>query len=165
MMNHLQEEFSFFSSFIPSAFERYLLGVGAVIGSFSSFFFGDKVKEFLLWLFIFVFVDFVLGTIASVKNGEWDSGKCYAGVIKKFIIFLLVALTHGLDVFLSDVVQTNLIQYSLIGAFLVWEFGSIIENIVLCGWGSIIPKCVLIGVKSAKESMNKKAEDIGDKFD
>lgn len=75
--------------------------VGGAVGGAFSFAFGD-VKPLIFWLAVFVTCDFINAWLAALKNKNWDNSKLFFGVIKKVIMFSIIALAHGLDESLHD---------------------------------------------------------------
>ena len=71
--------------------------VGGSMGGIFTFLYGDAVP-LLIWLVVFVILDFVTGTLAAILNGTWTSKRNMLGVLKKILAFCIVALAHGLDV-------------------------------------------------------------------
>lgn len=84
------------ATLLPQGGERALLAIGATVGGAFSFAFGD-VGPLLMWLTIFTVTDFLLGTAVAIKLGQWSSHKNFVGVLKKALMFFIVALSHGLD--------------------------------------------------------------------
>ena len=82
---------------LPSGFERVLMLVGGSMGGIFTFLYGDA-GPLLIWLVVFVILDFLSGTLAAVLNGTWTSKRNMLGVLKKILAFCIVALAHGLDV-------------------------------------------------------------------
>ena len=84
------------SDLIPDFASRVLLAVGGILGSLCSFLFGP-VDDAIQWLLVFIVVDYLSGTFAALKSGQWNSRTGFIGIAKKIIILSLVALCHGLD--------------------------------------------------------------------
>ena len=82
---------------LPQGFERAMMIVGGSMGGIFTFLYGDAVP-LLIWLVVFVILDFVTGTLAAILNGTWTSKRNMLGVLKKILAFCIVALAHGLDV-------------------------------------------------------------------
>ena len=51
----------------------------------------------------------------------------------------MVALAHGLDVALHDLIHFDFVQSIIIVAYIAGEFGSIIENLEKGGLGHVVP--------------------------
>lgn len=126
------------TNYLSTGVERSLMAIGGVVGAAFSFAFGD-VAPLMLWLAIFVACDFVSAWLATFKNHNWSSTKLFFGVIKKMVMFSIIALAHGLDVTLHDLIHINFVQSVVIVAYTAGEFGSVIKNLEKAGLGSIVP--------------------------
>jgi len=104
--------------------QNILNGAAAVIGALVSYFFGGWTP--LLGLFFFVIVlDYMSGLGAAVISGQGLSSSIgFKGLIKKFAIVAVVALSHQLDLVLG----TSVILYGSIYFFICNELISIVEN-------------------------------------
>jgi len=80
----------------------------------------------LLNLFFFVIVlDYISGLSAAIISGQGLSSAIgYKGLIKKFLIVCVIALSHQID----KVMGTDLIMYGSLYFFIANELISIIEN-------------------------------------
>lgn len=91
----------------------------------------------MLTLLIFMGIDYITGLIVAGvfhKSKKTDSGGLnskigYIGLLKKFVVFLLVIVAHFLDVLLG----VDFVRNGVIIAFITNEFISIIENAGLMG--------------------------------
>lgn len=126
------------SQFIGSASERVLMTIGGAVGAAFSFAFGE-VAPLILWLVIFVTADFVTGMLAAIKNHNWCGRILFWGVIRKMVMFSIIALAHGLDATLYDLIGFNFVQSMVIVAYTAGEFGSVIKNLEKAGLGGIVP--------------------------
>jgi toxin secretion/phage lysis holin len=97
----------------------------SVIGSFTSFLFGgwDSLVVILVCL---VMIDYVTGVIASALEGKLSSKVGFHGIAKKVLIFIMVAVSHLLDVVIGW--DNHLLRDMTIFFYLVNEFISIVEN-------------------------------------
>ena len=86
-----------------------MMTAGGVLGGALSFAFGD-VGPLLWWLVIFTTADFFLGTGVALLQGKWSSHKNYLGVLKKALMFAIVALAHGLDEVFAPVIHFQIFQ-------------------------------------------------------
>ncbi|MBM6928184.1 phage holin family protein [Parasutterella secunda] len=118
--------------------ERSLMTIGGLVGAAFSFAFGD-VAPLMLWLMIFVVADMVTGMLAAVRNHSWCGKVLFWGVIRKVVMFSIIALAHGLDMTLHDLIHIDFVQSVVIVAYTAGEFGSVIKNLEKAGLGSIIP--------------------------
>lgn len=101
----------------------------------------------LIWLFIFVAIDYLSGSWYAIKSGNWLSSVGGKGIIKKIIIFLMVVIANGVD----QSTGINYIRQAVIIAYLINESGSILENIENLGYGSIIPSVLRKGLKAINQ--------------
>lgn len=127
------------SNLLPQSADRVFMSMGGgVLGAAFSFAFGD-IGALLIWLAVFVVLDYITGIVAALHNGEWKSRELFYGTIRKVIIFAMVALAHGLDTALHDLIPIDFVQSIVIVAYIAGEFGSIIENLERCGLGHVVP--------------------------
>lgn len=142
----LQRLYDFFCALIPAKGEAILMAVGAGIGAVATFAFGT-IDDAVIWLFAFIATDYITGTAASFKLGEWSSSVGFVGLFKKFIILAVVSMCHGLDA----VCGTELLRNVSIFAYCLNEFGSIVENISRLGYGHLIPGSIRRGLAKLQE--------------
>lgn len=118
----------------PTGAEQYLLSVGAVVGLFFSIAVGG-MDGMIYALIALSIIDYVTGIVAACKTGEWDSSTGFRGILKKFVIFAVVALCHTIDTAMN--IET--LRQMAICAYALNEAGSIIENVDRAGYGEYIP--------------------------
>lgn len=114
----------FVFNFVPTAGERLILAIGALIGWLWGVSFGNHELA-VAWLLCIMMSDYVAGVYRACKLGEYQSGKGTQGLIKKFCILWVCALAHGLDV----ITGFGCIQTAFLGAFGLNEMFSILENL------------------------------------
>ena len=115
-------------------------------------------------------LDYITGTLAAAKEGEWSSGQAREGIWHKCGMIVVVVVAAGADLLL-EIVLANLpvlalpIQYPglICPIVLVWyigtELGSMVENAAVMG--APVP-----GWLVKLLAMNKSAVDgAGDKLD
>lgn len=146
------------TTLLPQGAERTLAYLGGALGGALSFAFGD-VGPLLLWLTIFTVADFVLGTAVAVRLGEWSSHKNFMGVLKKAVMFTIVALSHGLDEVFQPVIHFQVFQSVTLCAYCAGEFGSLIENLERGGLGGAVPPVIRRIVQSLNERLEEKADN------
>ena len=108
----------------------------------------------LIWLFVFVVIDYLSGSWYAIKSGKWSSSVGGKGIIKKIIIFLMVVIANGVD----QSTGINYIRQAVIIAYLINESGSILENIENLGYGSIIPSVLRKGLKAINQKNSNLSE-------
>lgn len=126
------------TNLLPQHADRVFMSIGGVLGAMFSFAFGD-IGPLLIWLAVFVVVDYITGILAALRNHRWKSRELFYSTIRKMIIFAMVALTHGLDVALHDIIHIDFVQSIIIVAYIAGEFDSIIENLEKMGLSHVVP--------------------------
>lgn len=126
------------SNLLPHSADRVFMSIGGVLGAMFSFAFGD-IGPLLIWLAVFVVLDYITGILSALRNDQWSSRALFYGTIRKVIIFAMVALAHGLDVALHNIIHIDFVQSIIIVAYIAGEFGSIIENLEKGGLGHVVP--------------------------
>ena len=142
---------------LPTGFERTLMVLGGSMGGVFSFLYGDA-GPLLIWLVVFVILDFLTGTLAAVLTGTWTSKRNALGVLKKMLAFCIVALAHGLDVSFCELLPFQIIKSITICAYMAGEFGSIIENLDKMGLRVVPPV-----VRKLIDALNAKLDKTVDK--
>lgn len=115
--------------------EGLLMALGGGVGCLFAYFFGGN-EEAIAWLMYTMAIDFALGTVCACRLGDWSSSACAHGLMKKFVVLVVCAISHGLDI----CAHTNFIQMSFISAFAFSEFGSIVETLTRLGYDDLIPE-------------------------
>lgn len=143
---------------LPDGTEKLLMAIGAALGVILHLLFGDVLRD-VLYLFLLVAVDYILGNIVAYRKRQWNSHTGFLGITKKSVIFLVVAFCHWADVASGvDVISLRAIA---ICAYAVNELGSILENIELLGYGDHIPPVIRKAMKVAEErSMGSLSGDV-----
>lgn len=126
------------SNLLPHSADRVMMALGGTVGAMFSFAFGD-IGPLLIWLAVFVVLDYITGILSALRNDQWSSRALFYGTIRKVIIFAMVALAHGLDVALHNIIHIDFVQSIIIVAYIAGEFGSIIENLEKGGLGHVVP--------------------------
>lgn len=145
------------STVLPQGAERFMAVTGGIIGGALSFAFGD-IGPLLIWLTVFVGVDFATGTWAAIHTHTWSSHKNFIGILKKVLVFLVVALAHGLDEVFEPLIGICIFQSITICAYAAGEFGSIIENLERGGLGSVVPPVLRRIVATLEERIEAQAD-------
>lgn len=143
---------------IPDFSSRVFLAVGGILGALCSFLFGP-IDDAIEWLFVFIVADYVSGTYAAMKTGQWNSRTGFLGITKKIIMLSLVALCHGLDI--TSVIPFVSVRDAAVFAFCLNDFGSILENLEKMGYGSVIPA----PLRKALAAMEKKSEEMAESLE
>lgn len=120
-----------------------------------------RSRALLLWLVIFVILDFLTGTWAAISTGTWSSKRNMLGVLKKVLVFGIVALAHGLDVAFQELLPFKIIESITICAYLAGEFGSIIENFDKMGL-RIVPPVVRKLIEALNARLDRTVEKVSE---
>lgn len=142
------------NSLLPNGSERFLMAVGGTIGGFLSFAFGD-ISVLLYWLLIMAGLDLLTGTMGAMRQGTWRTSDFFIGITKKVVMFVFVALAHGVDVVFDHLFHHQIFQDIVICAYALCEFGSIIENFEALGLGRVVPPVV----RRALAAFNHRLDD------
>lgn len=145
------------NNFLPTGAERVLMAGGSIVGGALSFAFGD-VGPLLVWLLVFTVTDFFLGTVVAIIKGEWSPHRNFLGVTKKFLMFVIVALSHGLDDVFQPVIHAQIFQSITICAYAAGEFGSILKTLERAGLGGVVPPVLRSLINSINERIEEKAK-------
>ncbi len=114
----------FFLNLIPTELEKLVYIIGGVVGFIWGCAFGH-CELAVAWFCTLMAADYVAGVYRACYLGEYRSSIGAQGLIKKFLILSVCALSHGLDV----ITGFGCIQTAFLGAFGLNEMLSILENI------------------------------------
>ena len=134
----------------PTGAEQYLMSIGAVIGLVFSVSIGG-MDSMIYALIALCIVDYITGMFTAFKTGQWDSSTGFRGILKKFVIFAVVALCNTID----TAMNMHILRQMAICAYALNEAGSIIENIDRAGYGQYIPDVI----RNALARLTEKAEE------
>jgi len=126
----------------------YLKLAVAVVGTFLTMFFGGW-DTMLRVLVLFVAIDYVVGVTAAWFEKKLNSEIGARGIVKKILLFVIVALAVQVDLALGQEIFRSL----AIWFYLANEALSIIENAGRCG----VP--IPSFLKTALEQMKQKADE------
>lgn len=134
----------------PTGAEQYLMSIGAVIGLFFSIAIGG-MDSMIYALIALSIVDYITGIFTAFKTGQWDSSTGFRGILKKFVIFAVVALCNCID----TAMNMHILRQMAICAYALNEAGSIIENVDRAGYGQYIPDVI----RNALARLSEQAEE------
>lgn len=120
-------------SFILSIFDVYSLnwsGIWAIIISICGFLFGGA-DGLLIALVIFMIIDYLTGLIYGIYSKTVSSKRGLLGFLKKFCIFLIVAVAHTLDLYILN--DSEILRNATIGFYIANDGISILENMAKLG--------------------------------
>ena len=115
-------------------------------------------------------LDYLTGSLAAAKEGEWSSGRAREGIWHKCGMIVVVAVSAGVDMLLA-LVLANLplvelpFQYAglVCPVVLVWyivtELGSIAEN--GAGMGAPVPKWLVKLLAMSKSAVDGAGDKLG----
>lgn len=150
----------FFLSLIPSKGQAVVMSIGAALGAAASFLFGEW-GEGMQWLFLFVCLDYLTGSLAAWIAGRYSSDAGLRGIARKLVVFLIVALAHGIDTMAVGLGLPFALRDVMICALGLNEVVSLIENIDRLGYGDLIPGFVRRGLRSLQKRAVKEIEEAG----
>nr|DAQ56357.1 MAG TPA: holin [Caudoviricetes sp.] len=134
----------------PTGAEQYLMSIGAVIGLVFSVSIGG-MDSMIYALIALCIVDYITGMFTAFKTGQWDSSTGFRGILKKFVIFAVVALCNCIDTAMG----MHILRQMAICAYALNEAGSIIENVDRAGYSQYIPDVI----RNALARLTEKAEE------
>lgn len=134
----------------PTGAEQYLMSIGAFIGLVFSVSIGG-MDSMIYALIALCIVDYITGMFTAFKTGQWDSSTGFRGILKKFVIFAVVALCNCIDTAMG----MHILRQMAICAYALNEAGSIIENVDRAGYGQYIPDVI----RNALARLTEKAEE------
>lgn len=101
-------------------------------------------------LLCFVIADYVTGLIASAIEGRLSSQVGFRGIVRKLLIFVLVAVSHLLEIAIGW--NNHFIRDVIIFFYITNEFISIVENAGRAGVP--IPSFLRKAIELFKDEMN-----------
>lgn len=115
--------------------EQIFKTISTALGALTGYFFGgwSLMIQFLLWL---VIADWVTGWAAAWINGELRSRVGYYGIARKVAIFLLVAVSHFIDMALGGL---QYFQNAVI--FFIWRTNCYRSSKMWDAWECRFLKC------------------------
>ena len=134
----------------PTGAEQYLMSIGAVIGLVFSVSVGG-MDSMIYALIALCIVDYITGMFTAFKTGQWDSSTGFRGILKKFVIFAVVALCNCIDTAMG----MHILRQMAICAYALNEAGSIIENVDRAGYGQYIPDVIRNALARLSEQAEK----------
>ena len=124
----------------------------AAAGAWLGYFLGG-CDGLLYALLVFVVVDYLTGVMCAVSDRKLSSAVGFRGICRKVLIFLLVGLSHLLDVQVLH--QEGVLRTAVIFFFLANDGLSILENAAHLGLP--IPE----QLKDVLEQLHNRAEKSG----
>lgn len=116
-------------SYMKLSFSDLIRWLGAGLAAAATYLFGGADK-WLLGLLAVVMLDYLSGVIAAVITREVNSRRGFAGILKKTLLFCVVAVSHIVD---SATGAGGVFRALTIGFLLANESISVLENCGRCG--------------------------------
>ena len=114
--------------------EAAAMSLGAAAGAVLSAALGG-FDQSLVALVILVIFDYATGIWAAAKRGELSSAVGYRGIVRKMMIFVMVALANLIDAG----TKMEVLRDMVVCAYAVNEGLSLLENMERLGLGEYIP--------------------------
>lgn len=138
---------------IPTAFERVVLAIGAMVGTWISLGVGGFDDSFIV-LCLFMLADIITGSIAAWKKGDFSTKVSSIGFFKKGFIIFMVMLCNGVD----EGLHVQFMRDACIMAYILNEAMSNVENIDRMGFGHLIPPFIRKGLAQIREQKKQQIE-------
>lgn len=123
--------------------------IAAAVGALLSFLYGD-VTPLMYALIAMVALDVITGIAKGVVECTLSSRTCFRGLLRKFLILILVAVAHVIDAYVTNTYPV--LQSAVMMFFIANEAISITENAAALGLP--VPKKLL----QVLENMHKEAD-------
>ncbi len=133
--------------------------VGAALAAVATYLFGGA-DEWLLGLLVVVVIDYLSGVIAAALAHTLSSKKGFAGILKKMLIFCIVAVAHIVD---KATGAGGVLRALTIGFLLANECISVLENAGRCGIP--LPKKLLAVLEQLRGEDDSSKDDSSKKND
>ena len=135
-------------------FEKGIQFVSALICGILSYMYGEFDGMMKALIFCMV-IDYITGLIVAYKNKELSSKIGFLGLAKKFVMLLIVALGHIIDV---EIFSNAMFMKSAVCGFYIANEGlSILENTAAVGVK--YPEKLLKALKQVNTDEEKEEED------
>lgn len=161
--------------------ENHAITIKAAVASFFAFltalwgWFGWLIAGWVLCMAI----DYISGSIAASKNGEWNSARAREGLAHKGGMILVVIVAGGADLLLGFIINSMGIQLPIMAEYtvlvcplavcwyIVTELGSIVENAVALGapcpsFLETVLKIMKTGIKETANKLTGTVEEEGE---
>lgn len=136
----------------PEEFIRAVCSAGAAV---LTFLFGGADK-WLYFLIGMVALDYATGVAAAIIRKELSSKRGFAGIIKKMLLFCVVAVANIID---NATSAGGVLRSLTIGFLLANEGISALENSARCG--APVPKRLIKALEQLRGEEKKKSEENG----
>lgn len=153
--------------------ESKVFEIKAAIAAFFAIagtFLGWKGVLLLIWVAAMV-LDYISGSLAAHKNGEWNSARAREGLAHKGGMILVVLVAMLFDACLAlvainipglNMTWPGVIFPVVLAWYIITELGSILENSI--AMGATYPEWLKKGLKISADTISKAGEDHVDKL-
>lgn len=122
----------------------------------------------LVWVFAMI-IDYITGTWAAMKNGEWSSAVARQGLWHKAGMIVVVVVAFAADFVIAIICEhlpiginwTSIIFPLVLAWYIVTELGSILENAVKMG--AAVPSWLTKLLKISLKAINDTGENFENK--
>lgn len=148
--------------------EARMLEIKAALSAFFALagtFLGWKGILLVVWVAAMI-MDYISGSLAAHKNGEWNSARAREGLFHKGGMILAVLVAMMFDACLAIVAITlpvlhmtwpGIIYPLVLAWYIITELGSILENSI--AMGAACPSWLARGLKITADNLAKAGED------
>ena len=140
---------------VPEFLRIIFAGIAAVL----TYAFGGA-DGWLLGLIVLVVTDYVSGVIAAYLNNELNSKRGFAGILKKLLLFCLVAVANIID---ERTGADGVLRSAAIGFIMANEGLSVLENAGRCGVK--LPKRLMAALEQLRGDHEAEFPDDEDCFE
>ena len=154
--------------------EAKMIEIKAAVAAFFALtgtFLGWKGVLLVIWVCAMV-LDYISGTVAARRNGEWDSARAREGLFHKggMIVVVLVAMLFDACLALVAInipglhmTWPGIIFPVVLAWYILTELGSVLENSIKMG--ATYPAWLAKGLKISAEAVSKAGEKTVDKLE
>lgn len=148
--------------------EDKLMGIKTAIAAFFSAlaaFLGWQGIMALVWV-IAMGIDYITGTVAAMKNGQWCSSTARQGLWHKggmIIVVIVAVIADGIMGIICEhipigITWTSIILPLVLAWYIVTELGSILENAVKMG--AAVPGWLVKLLKTGLQAIDAKGDEL-----
>ena len=155
----------------PEKAQELKAAVAAILAFFTALW-GWLGWAVLIW-FLCLALDYISGTAAAQKNGEWSSEKARDGLWHKLGEIFAVLVAALADIALGIVISSapvslpfefsTLVTLMVLAWYIITELGSILENAYKLG--APVPEWLLKMLKMYRDAIDKAKGDDGGKHE
>ena len=138
----------------------------AALGGWLGYFLGG-MDGLLIALIILMALDYISGTLAAKRKGEWSSKIAREGLYHKsgsiiavgaaaIVDFVFYFLIPTLPIMGRDIRNPGVFLPLVLAWYIITEIGSVLENVA--GMGAAVPKWFLKAIEATKKNVDKAGE-------